>query len=330
MVGECSSVLQVQVPAGYLGGAIPSSRHAQRQRHAALVQLQLPDVRRLRDGRVPRMLQEEARQQRRERSLAGQDLPGRRPALVVQAWQPCRHVEQRRSDTGPVPIDEDGSLADQTEVVAADVAVQEGVALEQRLAGGLRQGPSPGREPGIIEQAERQCARGVCAKRQPSLLDVEHLAEEGLDLLGRRRRLHRRQRLEHGVDACGRPRRRPMGAREVLDHERRCLSVVVPPQQSGQVVVSGEDLVVGSLEPEPVGGVVERGDLSEGGRPVVEGDQPAAIGWRAVPGGRHQGGRPLPAGGLDATSVVRLVVWLVHWLVHSRHLRTRARASLGR
>lgn len=322
MGGECSSVLQVQVPAGAISEArsprgTPTPAPPDPGPAAAA-------------GRVvPGRCAGAPRAPGRSPPAAMRAVPGRAaspraPARPrgVQARQPGRQIEQRRPDTGPVPIDEDGSLAYQAEVVAADVAVQERAALQHRLAGGLRQGVSPCLEPGGIEHPERECALGVCAKRQPSLLDVEHLAEEGLDLLGRRRRLHRRQRVKHGVDPCGRPGRRPVGAREVLEHEGRGLSVVVPPQQSGQVIVSGEDLVVRSLEPEPVGRVVERGDLCEGGRPVVEGHEPAAVGRCTVPGGRDQGGRPLPAGGLDTTSIVLLF--------HSRHLRTRARASLGR
>ena len=103
MVGECSSVLQVQVPAvSYLGRRDRPARgtpSASATRPWSSCNCRTCGACGM--GGSPRVLQEEARQQRRERALAGQDLPGRRPALVVQARQPCRHVEQRRSRHRP-------------------------------------------------------------------------------------------------------------------------------------------------------------------------------------------------------------------------------------
>ena len=74
---------------------------------------------------------------------------------------------------------------------------------------------APRVQPRRIEETERQRARRVGQQREPARPDVEELAEQSNDRLGRGRRLDRLERGEHGVDAScrprGRPHRRPRG-----------------------------------------------------------------------------------------------------------------------
>ena len=106
-----------------------------------------------------------------------------------------------------------------------------------------------------------------------------------------------------GVDRCGRPRRGPLGVGEILEEQRRRLAVVVPSEHARQEAAPCERLVVGSFKPEPRGGVVERGDLREGGRPVGEGRQPPPVGRRAVSRGRRQELGPLARGPVDPLAI---------------------------
>jgi len=100
------------------------------------------------------VFQEEARQQGRELSLTGEDLPRRRSALVMQARQPRDQVQDGRSQAGPVPVDQNRAPVAQAEVVAAHVAVQERATVECRGVGRPFQLPAPCLEPGLVEHPE--------------------------------------------------------------------------------------------------------------------------------------------------------------------------------
>jgi hypothetical protein len=164
--------------------------------------------------------------------------------LVVEAREPCRDVEQRRPATRPVPVHEDDPALDQAEVVAAHIAVEQGDSLE---LGGVRrheQSVAPRVQPRGIEETERQRTRRVGQQREPARPDVEELAEQSNDRLGRGRGLDRLERREHGVDASRRPRGRPHRPREVLQNERGRLAVVVPSEATRQEVAARQGRVV--------------------------------------------------------------------------------------
>jgi len=76
------------------------------------------------------------------------ELPRVGATFELQARQPADDVEERIPDVSEVPVDENGALVSQAEVVAADVEVQERFACESACSAGLEQGRERHLEPG--------------------------------------------------------------------------------------------------------------------------------------------------------------------------------------
>ena len=109
-----------------------------------------------------------------------------------------------------IPVDDDRPAVTETEVVAADIHVDEGIADERRL--GRRRGEdgqSTG-EPGGRADAEGEEWPGIDGDVPPVGTQVELLAGQ---VSGRGRPADRGEGVEHGGHPLVRPGRRPIGAR---------------------------------------------------------------------------------------------------------------------
>jgi hypothetical protein len=109
---------------------------------------------------------------------------------------------------------------------------------------------------------------------------------------------------ENGVDASGVPRWRPRRLGEILQRERRGESVVIPAEQPRQERLPIERRVDPELVPQPLRGVIEGGDLHEGGPPAAEVDDEPPVGRGAVPGRGTPGDRGRAEGTANALDVI--------------------------
>ena len=89
-------------------------------------------------------------------------------ALDMQRRRPGRTVEHRVPDARPVPVDEDGAIALQRDVVAANVEVKERLPLDRRRAGRLRAGSATPRPATRASTAQHDRNGPGPARRAPS------------------------------------------------------------------------------------------------------------------------------------------------------------------
>jgi hypothetical protein len=80
----------------------------------------------------------------------------RGPALQVEARQPPRNIDDAVAATGPVPIDEHNSTADEAEIVTSDIAVHQVVTSQLRGGFCRHEGINGVAQPGGRAQAHPQ------------------------------------------------------------------------------------------------------------------------------------------------------------------------------
>jgi hypothetical protein len=148
------------------------------------------------------------------------------------------------------PVDEHRAIAEEADVVAADVAVHEGMARQGYALLGLDEAVDRLTERGLGAQAEREEFLGLARDRRPLRAKVRFRCRErcrrrrGRDLAERREEESELARLPGDRTLVGGPVR----AAEVLDEEDGALAVFRPRQQAGDEASfdAGEDLVLGA------------------------------------------------------------------------------------
>ena len=250
------------------------SRAAHGSAVRACAELKGSHVRDTGDLRLGGVRAEVAGEERGERarvvSLGGSS-PAR--ALLRRAGSGARRRRRSRiADERQVPVHEPHAALAQAEVVAAHVAVQQRVARERRVCGGVVQGLDRPRSHASRAQAEPEESLGVPPiSGQPlkSNWPCRPLRMSGGGGVappgaGRRAR-HRRSRCPTG---------RPVSGRQVLERDDRAVPVVVPADEPGEERHTARVRVEEMFVAEPRGGLHGVPDLHEGARAVGEPGHP--------------------------------------------------------
>jgi hypothetical protein len=272
----------------------PELAGSPRQGDPSLAQLQFADLRRLGDRRQPCMRTEVAGEQGGHlRGARRQDLLGWRAALRVQAREPCGDLEERIPGARPVPIHEQRATVSQAQVVAAHVHVQQRITLDHRLPGGRVQGRHGGVQPVSVAETQAQERRGVVRDPLPAIAQLQAEVADRPEIGRRWGRVHLVEAGQDGADLRRPPRRRPTGAREIFDRERRSLAVVVEAEHAWQERATSQLCVHEVFIADP-GRRLHRGpDLHERPSGIRQRHEPARGRRLASAGGR------LPRDGTD-------------------------------
>ena len=213
---------------------------------------------------------------RGDRAVVSEHLLRRRSALGVQARQPGGHVEHGVARAREVPVDQHRPAVAEAEVVAADVEMQQPVALEAPPRPRCREGrqmahratssehrPSPGTARGRRRPRATRRARTGCCARPAGLAAARSRRPRG----GTASTASTRSG-DHGGGH--------VGAGQILEHQHGPLAVVVPAQERRQVGPWPGERVEEVLVADPRRRVVGVRDLHEAGRAVRQRRPPIA------------------------------------------------------
>ena len=120
-------------------------------------------------------------------------------------------------DAGPVPVDEDGAIALQRDVVAAHVEVKERLPFDRCRAGRLEQGRQRLGQPLARAQLERQERARVLLDERPALAELLAIDVRRRHSVRRPGRSDLLQRSEDGGDRAVRPGRGPVRLAQILE-----------------------------------------------------------------------------------------------------------------
>ena len=242
-----------------------------REAHSERGQLDAAHTGRARDRWLGRLLGEVAGDHRHDAWICVRDHRVRRwPARHRDALCEADAVKCCRSLRRAVPVDEDGAVVEEAQVVAAGVEVHEGIALKAGAGFGLEQGGERVVEPARRADAAPEDGRRVRRDGRPlaehPVADLHEVVNAGGWFGGGNLVEH----AEHTPDVVRSPRRRPVTMAQVFDHKDTVAAAVV----AGEERRSAERVVGAPLGVEPAGGHLVHRRLHKDGRAVGEQSDP--------------------------------------------------------
>lgn len=218
---------------------------------------------------------------RREPGLVGEQLVRERAPLEPEARGERREVEPGGAAAGVGPVDEDDTVLEQAQVVAADVTVEERGTGQRRRRGGVQQPGERRLEPGGGGEPQGQEVFRSVRDLLPVAGPGRVVFERGQGGVGQDPR-HAVERVDHPLVVTVAPRRRPVACGQVLEDHEGFGAVVETEHPRRERGVQHRAPPV--LLPDPAGGVRRDTHLDEGTPTIGENDDPPLCGGETARG----------------------------------------------